>query len=116
MGDRSSWFDAVPKRIVAAAFSGLVLIGSTLGATTISLLKMRIDAVEDNSDAPWKQKVAILAEEQAKLRVTVDQHERLITALDLRTQMTEVQGDVKILRNDIKLMNEKIDMLVRKGL
>lgn len=116
MGDRGSWFDAVPKRIVAAAFSGLVLLGSTLGATTISLVRSRLEDLENRSDEPWKAKVATLSEEQARLRVRVDQHERLITALDVRTQMTEMQGDMKILRNDMKLMSEKIDMLMRKGL
>lgn len=107
-----SWWDAIPKRAFAACFSALVFLGAAAGSATITLLRDKWADMERRAEDPWKAELAKLSGRMGTVETRVDQHENLIRALDVRAQITEVQGDVKVINAKLGLLNERLS---RKG-
>lgn len=88
--------------------AGLVSLSSVLGATTVTLAVAYYQQgrAADN-DTKWGV-IGEHSERLGKAEVRIDQHEYLIRALDVRQQLTEVQGDVKSLRNEMRILSERL--------
>lgn len=109
----TDWKTVMPRWLLIALFTLSVSGNAFLGASVVGLGISYYELGRSADNDPKWGAIGDHAERLGKVETKVDQHEYLIRALDVRTQLTDVQGDVKILKSELRILSER---LAKKGL